>query len=144
MLLNELIDWIKENSRLVIIGVCALLILSAAVGAIIGVGKRKSAEDLTSVSMEEKTLLSPSIWEKEGVQLLLPEPYTPRPERKFLEYTSYIEVHKDDLEKIHLLPIKLSDILQFRLPGEPVDIKPFRFNDEELDIVTTSNELAEP
>jgi len=143
MLLNELIDWIKENSRLVIIGVCALLILSAVVGAIIGMGKRRSAEDLTSVSMEDETLLSPAISEERG-QLLLPEPYTPRLGRTFLEYTSYIEVHKDELERIHLLPVKLSDILQFRLPGEPVDIKPFRFSGEELDIVTTRNELAEP
>jgi len=142
--LNELIDWIRDNSRSVIIGVCSLLVLSVAVGVAIGVGKRKSAEDMLAVTEKEAVLSSLSTTEKDGVQLLLPEPYTPELGKTFLEYTSYIERHKDDLERIELIPFKLSDILQFRNPGEPVDIKPFQFNNEELDIVTGKYELAEP
>lgn len=142
--MNELIDWIRDNSRSLIIGICALLVLSAAVGAAIGVVKRRSAENMMSVKKEEAGLSSPGISEEEGIQLLLPGAYTPELGGTFLEYTSYIERHKDDLESMELIPLRLSDILQFRNPGEFVDIKPFWFNGEEIDIVTGKNELAEP
>jgi hypothetical protein len=142
--LNELIDWVRENARSVIIGVCALLVLSVAVGAAIGMVRRRSSEDIMPVMKEEEWLSSIGASGKDGPKLLLPEPYTPELGKTFLEYTTYIERHKEGIERIELIPFKLSDILKSRNPGEPVDIKPFQFNNEEMDIVTGKYELAEP
>jgi hypothetical protein len=124
----------------VIILFVVLVIISATVGFTIGTLKRKSPP----LNIETDILSSPLLSETGLPPLLMPHPVIPHRSDQFVEYSFYLEDHEDDLDKIHMIPVKISDLLKYRSIGEPVNIKPFQFQNRELDIIINKNELAEP
>ena len=142
--MNNFYNWIKNNTRLVMI-IMILIILSAAVGFTIGTIKRRAyRKDISFSDMEIDSLTSSALSDNQKPPFLMPEPVVPHIGDQFLKNLFYFDQNDSDLEKLKMIPVRISELLKYRDIGITSDIKPFQFHNEELDIITKKEELAEP
>ena len=143
--MNEILEWIKANTRPLLIGSIVIIVLSATVGFLLGVTKRESpaGENHEPVAAEER-LAAGSLNENKGLQLFLPEPVIPALDDANFKYSFYLDGDDSEIEELELIPIKFSELLKYRKIGFESNIKAFQFNNEELEIITGKDELVEP
>jgi hypothetical protein len=135
MRLDDIIERIGKNPRVLLFAGLVLLLLSVFIGVVLGIGRRPSP------GTGEVGVLSESGEEKK-TDILMPEPVLPQvlPEEPgFIYYFDRI-----DPDKMDFLEFRISDLLMHRRLGAQVDIKPFVYRGEELDIVAPEEEIAEP
>ena len=142
--MNELLNWIKENVRIVIIGFALLFIIVTALGFLFGTMKRRSLiEDTFSPELEIE-ISNFTLSEDGKPELFIPEPVLPQVHDQFVDYSFYFDQNKDFINNVELLPVRISELLKYRRLGIASDIKPFQIHNREFDIITQRDELAEP
>ena len=142
--MNELLNWIKENVRVAIIGFVLLFIIVTALGFFLGTMKRRSRiKEAFSPELEIEISSLPSSVEGRP-ELFIPEPVLPQVSDQFFDYLFYFDQNKDHIKNMELLPVKISELLKYRRIGITLDIKPFQFHNVELDVIIQRDELAEP
>lgn len=142
--MNELLNWIKENVRVAIIGFALLFIIVTALGFFLGTMKRRSRiEDTFSPELEIE-ISSFTLSEDGKPELFIPEPVLPQVSDQFVDYSFYFDQNKAFIRNMELLPVRISELLKYRRIGIKSDIKPFQINNKEFDIIIQRDELAEP
>ena len=143
--MNEIFEWVKTNSRLVLFGTVAAIVLSTFIGFLLGLSKREPApETKVQIDIADEAINAGSLKEIKGKRLLLPEPVIPILNEVKNKYSFYLDEDRSSAKGLELIPEKISDLLKHRDIGLDSDIKAFQFNNEELDIITDKTELAEP
>ncbi len=137
--MNDLGEWIKEK-RTIIIAAAALLLLAAVVtGTLIGTAERRK----TDAFMRQETDMSERALDRiTRPELLLPAPVVP----SLHEDNGYIYYFDRyyDIERQTLIPLTASELLS-HLPEQETDgIKPLSVRGMEFEVLTLSDELAEP
>ena len=143
--MNDFFGWIRDNKRVVITIVVFLVVFSAVVGFITGTIKRRSSASQTKIAEIEKIIESRTEFAEKGKhKLLMPNPVIPHITEPFPKFTFYLDSSDADVKDLRPLPVRISELLRYRDVGISTDIKPFQFHNEETDILTVKDELAEP
>jgi hypothetical protein len=140
MLLNEFLEWIRDNVKTLIVVFIGMLVISVFIGILSGSAKRR-AEVRTTFSPEQ--LITEKEPEEAELELLMPEPVMPF-ESEASEYSFFFNADYFNVNELELLPIKTSDLLKNRGIGKEDDVRSFRLGAEELDVLTMGDELSEP
>lgn len=143
--MNNFIEWINENIRVVILFSLGLVLLSFVIGLSIGLAKRKSQrEKLLTIKQEQRVLNEKSILTKKEKTFLMPKPVIPPIGKGFSGYEFHFSQNDINIENLELIPIKLSELLKYSRIGLTPEIEPFQFSGEELEVLIYKNEIAEP
>jgi hypothetical protein len=140
--LNELIRWIQENRKLVLILFLFLVLISAGVGFVLGTVKGRSSSavhSLSEIGESASTLTAP-----QQKRLLLPDPAIPHVIDPFPSFSFYFEHTDLSQEELKPLPTRVSELLRYRDVGVKTNIQPFQFRSEEYEVLMQSEQLAEP
>ena len=140
MQLNDFIEWIKENSKTVIVIFIGMIIISVVIGALSGSAKRRS-EELETFSVERQIMETEP--EETEVEFLIPGPIIPV-ESGNLEYSFYFDQDYFNVDELELIPIKTSELLKSRGIGKEDDVRSFHLGGEEQDVLSVVDELSEP
>lgn len=143
--MNEILEWIKANTRLVMIGAIVIIVLSTAIGFLLGLTKReRGTGESFELDAAGERLTASSLTENKDLPLLLPAPVIPTLDEASFKYSFYLDEDDSKTDELELIPVKISELLKYREIGIESNIKAFQFNNEELDIITGKNELVEP
>lgn len=143
--MNEILEWIKANTRLVMIGAIVIIVLSTAIGFLLGLTKReRGTGESFELDAAGERLTASSLTENKDLPLLLPAPVIPTLDEASFKYSFYLDEDDSKTDELELIPVKISELLKYREIGFESNIKAFQFNNEELDIITGKNELVEP
>ena len=139
--MSDFLEPVRKNLKVIVVAAVAAIAVAVAVGFIIGMSQRKPAfEELEAMPFTAGT--------KEPVQgvtgLLIPQPVFPRIAADDEHGTLSFDRHPEFIDEIELMPVKLSELIMHRERGVQSEVKPFQFMGEELDILTSVNEIAEP
>jgi hypothetical protein len=140
MLLNDLLEWIREHSKTVIIIFIGMLIISVIIGILSGSAKRR-IETLETFSPEKQLMETKS--EESEVELLIPRPIIPF-ERGILEYSFFFDQDYFNVDELELIPVKTSELLKSRGIGKEDDVRSFHLGGQEQGVLTVADELSEP
>ena len=144
--MNEILEWIKANTRLVLISSIIIIVLSASIGFFLGVTRRErlAGENYEHDAAGER-FTAGSFTENKDMPLFLPKPVIPDLDGANFKYSFYLDDNDDsEIGELELIPVKFSELLKYREIGFESNIKAFQFNNEELDIITGKDELVEP
>ncbi len=141
--MNNFLEWIKSNTRIVIITLLGLVIISIIIGFGVGVVKRQPSESRVSIE-EEQISIEEYVQNKREQLLFIPQPVVPQINGEKPEYSFYYNQKNLILEDLEVIPAKLSELIESKDFGIESDIKAFQFMGEELDILTEKEELFEP
>jgi hypothetical protein len=133
--LNDLFRWAQENWKLMLGVLLVLVVLSSTLGFIFGTLKKRSREQRYSLSEIEKGL--PQAPEGELPGVLLPAPVVP-------SFSFYFELTDPSPQESTPPPVRVSELLRYRDRGVESDVRAFRFESEEFEVLTKKEELAEP
>jgi len=146
--LDDLINWIKNNLKIVVFLSIGILVFSIFIGLIIGllsrsknVSNEKSFQRLVEIekSIEKNKKL---IQSKNKATFLIPPKVdisiSDIGSSERLDELSYL------LDSLELKRIKLSNLINTRTMGENTTIKPVVFNNEEKAIITIRDKILEP
>ena len=143
--MNEIFEWVKANVRIVLLGTIAAIVISILIGFLLGLAKsRPDPEARIRIDTIDEQIAAESLTKKREKRLLLPAPVIPILNEVKNKYSFYLDEDISNASGLELLPAKISDLLKHRDIGLDSDIKAFQFNNEELDIITDKNDLAEP
>lgn len=142
--MNNFLEWIKSNTRIVIITFLGLVIISAIIGFGVGVVKRQpSSESMVSIEQEQISI-EEYVPDNREQLLFIPQPVVPQINGEKSEYSFYYNQKNLKLDDLELVPAKPSELIESKDFGIESDIKAFQFMGEELDILTEKEELFEP
>ncbi len=139
--MNDVLSIIRKNLKLIIFIALGCILFSAVLGLVIGLLRNPSQSDYLDeieLSAEEGRT------RERDVGFIMPAPIIPNLGDDDLEHTFYFDRHPEFIDSIEMIPIKISELIRYRKRGLQSDLKPFEFMGEELDILTTQDELAEP
>ncbi len=137
---NEVLSPLRENTRIIVIGALGVIVLSAAIGFI--AGTRQKAKKASRRTFQEERLSSEVGGFSGGVgEIPIPDPIIPK-NTDSSGFILYNDRYLTILNNTEMDPGKLSDL--FSEKGLSVDVKPFIFKGEEMDILTDSEDIIEP
>jgi hypothetical protein len=156
--LNEFLEWLRKNVRLLAACAAGLLALSVLIGLLIGRAQRGvyggprtprgRRQDMTQSGRSQSGGVKgvPQTGERAGEPnpLILPPPIVPGFEEGVPSYSFILDRADAVLMDMEPVPLKISDLLANRAAEVQPDVKPFTFNNEEFDVLVETNELAEP
>jgi len=143
--LNEIVEWIKANTRQVMIGAIVVIVLSTTIGFLLGLAQReRGTEESFELDAAWEKLTASSLTENKDRQLLLPAHVIPPLDKASFKYSFYFDEDDSKTGELELIPVKISELFKYRKIGLESNIKAFQFNNEELNIITGKNELVEP
>ena len=140
--MNDLFRWAQENWKLMLGVLLVLVVLSSTLGFIFGTLKKRSREQRYSLSEIEKGL--PQAPEGELPGVLLPAPVVPSVIEPFPSFSFYFELTDPSPQESTPPPVRVSELLRYRDRGVESDVRAFRFESEEFEVLTKKEELAEP
>ena len=140
MPLNDFLEWIRENSKTVIIIFVGMLVVSVLIGILSGSAKRRT-EALETFSPEKQIMETKS--DESEVELLIPGPIVPV-ERGILEYSFFFDQDYFNVDELELVPVKTSELLNSRGIGKEDDVRSFHLGGQEQGVLTLTDELSEP
>ncbi|UCB44353.1 MAG: hypothetical protein JSV25_08990 [Spirochaetota bacterium] len=138
--MSDFLEWIKENSRTVIIIVVGMIILSVIIGVLTGSAKRRA--EMLEIFSVEKEIIETEIGGTHP-ELLLPEPIIPV-ESGILEYSFFFDQDYFNVDELTLAPLQISELLKSRGIGKENDVSSFNLGGEEQGVLTVADELSEP
>ncbi len=137
---NEVLSALRENMRIIVIGTLGVIILSAAIGFI--AGTRQKAKKASHRTFQEERLSSEGGEFSGGVgEIPIPDPIIPK-NADSSGFILYNDRYYTILNNTEMDSGKLSGLFSER--GLSVDVKPFIFKGEEMDILTDSEDIIEP
>jgi hypothetical protein len=137
--LNSFIDWIRNNTQAVTVIFIVLFFISIGLGFTLGLVKRRK-----EASSPEFTVTIPQEAEKNPSPFILPPPIVPGVLNKSSSFSFYFEENLSSIDQMELLPFEIPDLLENSDTGNRSDVKIFRFQDQEFDILMRKDDLAEP
>jgi len=139
---NEVVSFIRENISIVVIGALCLIVVSAAIGFI--AGTRRKAQKSSRPMYQEKLARSRGGEFFEGIEEIpIPDPIIPK-STDLSGFILYDDMCFNVLVNTEIGPGKLSDLFNSRKRGLSLNVKPFIFKGEEMDILTDSEDIIEP
>jgi hypothetical protein len=141
MRLNDILSIIRKNSKLILFAALGCILLSAALGLAIGLLRNPSQPDFLD---EIERMAEESRPGEKDIGFIMPAPIVPGFGGEDLDHTFYFDRHPEFIDNIEMVPVKISELILYRKKGLQLDLKPFEFMGEELDVLTTQDELAEP
>jgi hypothetical protein len=142
MRLNEFIQWVVENKKIVFIVIAILVLFSTVLGFILGTVKRKSVLPQYSSTEVEQSLSEYSEILRDT--LLLPDPALPPVSDPFPPFSFYLERTASSKEEMEALPVRVSELIRNRNIGVEIEIQPFIYQNEEHDVLMKQDQLSEP
>ncbi len=151
--MDDFLEWLRDNLRIVIFAVVAVVVFSVFIGALIGVLKRSSAvkrsksekyiEQMYS-ELEEAKKAEREAMEKEagGIQFLIPERIDVDPFYNNKDINDPV-IH-GILNYAKLKNLKVSDLINSLSPDIQTRIRPVAINNEEHEVVLDLNGPFEP
>jgi hypothetical protein len=139
MLLNDFGEWIKKNRTIYIAAAVALMTAAVVAGTLIGTAERRKKG---TILRRETDISEQALDRIAHPRLLLPEPVIP----SLYDdngYSYYFDRYYD-IERQTFFPLTASGLLA-HLPGHETEgIKPLSVRGMEFEVLTFSDELAEP
>jgi hypothetical protein len=138
--LNDFIAVLRSNVKIIVPVAVIVIVLAIVIGVIVGLSGRSEVEvtgDDVELRLREMEL------DRDETGLLIPGPVVPRLYDDAPE-TFYLEQHPDYIESSEFMQVSVSELIEYRKRGVEVHFKPFQIENEELDILTVKDELAEP
>ena len=146
--MNEFLEWARKNARSLAVGAAGLLALSVLIGFLIGRAQRGEHQRVLPLedrprSVGMKGELQPD--ERAGANSrLLPPPIATSFDERESSFSFVLDGADATIADMEPVPLKISDLLENKAADVQPDVKPFVFNNEEFDVLVTTNELAEP
>ena len=139
--MNDFIGVLRSNVKIIVPAAVIVIVLAIVIGVIVGLSGRSEVEvvgDDFELRLREMEL------DRDKTGLLIPGPVVPRLFDEDAPETFYLEHHPEYIESFELMQISVSELIEYRKRGVEVHFKPFQIENEELDILTVKDELAEP
>ncbi|MBN2323925.1 MAG: hypothetical protein JXQ30_09330 [Spirochaetes bacterium] len=137
--MNDFLEWIGKNRAVFIAAAVALMTVAVVTGVLVGTAERRKTG---AVGPRETDMSDQDLDRIASPELLLPAPVVP----SLYEdngYSYYYDRYYD-IERQTFIPLTASGLLA-HLPGyETEGIKPLSVRGMEFEVLTLSDELAEP
>ncbi len=141
---NEVVSILRENARIIVIGAFGVIVLSAAIGFVAGITQRKKVQESSRRTHQVEGKYSGGVEFSEGAGVIpIPDPIIPK-SADSSGFMLYNDRYSDILDSTEMDFGKLSDLFGGIDMGLSVDIKPFVFKGEEMDILTDREDIIEP
>lgn len=143
--MNELIEWIRRNAGLVLLGIIGLLILSIFIGFVIGtVLRRNRMREIGIGEGKTEAYRERTFPEEGGAEMILPQSVIPELGGDSADYLFFFDQKEPETERLAIIPLEVSELLKSRDIGVSNDVKAFEFHNQVHDVLTDVNELADP
>ncbi len=136
--MNDFIAVLRSNVKIIVPAAVIVIVLAIVIGVIVGLSGRSEVEVNVELRFREMEL------DRDETGLLIPGPVVPRLFDEDAPETFYLEHHPEYIESFELMQVSVSELIEYRKRGVEVHFKPFQIENEELDILTVKDELAEP
>ena len=136
--MNDFIAVLRSNVKIIVPAAVIVIVLAIVIGVIVGLRGRSEGEVNVELQLRE---IEP---DRDETGLLIPGPVVPRLFDEDAAETYYLEHHPGYIESFELMQVSVSELIEYRKRGVEVHFKPFQIENEELDILTVKDELAEP
>jgi hypothetical protein len=146
--LNEFLEWARKNARTLAVGAAGLLVLSVVVGFLVGRAQRVGRPEERRPAEEQggDAKRAPRAGEASGAAsaAMLPSPIAPDFDEGARSFSFVLDRADAVLKDMKPVPLRISDLLANKAADVQPDVKPFVYDNEELDVLIKANELAEP
>ena len=136
--MNDFIAVLRSNVKIIVPATVIVIVLAILIGVIVGLSGRSEVEVNVELRFREMEL------DRDETGLLIPGPVVPHLFDDDAPGTFYLEDHPVYIESFELMQVSVSELIEYRKRGVEVHFKPFQIENEELDILTVKDELAEP
>jgi type II secretory pathway pseudopilin PulG len=136
---NEVESILRENIRLIVLGVLGLIFLGVIIGLIAGLSQRNKAQKAAAVY--EQQLRAGT--EEKAETIPLPEPVIPKG-TDVSGFTLFEDTYTKKLENLGMVSNTLSDLFSGFKRRQTTDIKPFVFKGQNMDTLADSEEIIDP
>jgi len=142
--LNDFLEWIRKNPRYAALVLAGLMLFSAGIGTVLGISRRNRESGTEEIEYSELLGIEVKKLEEKFYSTTIPSPVVPSFQEEGLKFSFYLDENPIQVESEDLLKGSISELLKYRNVGVECDIKPFRFKNQEMDVLTRIQELVEP